>query len=511
MQPSLYQATFTGILALAGVFPAGAAIDIDGTRSVGETDYTALHVQAHTSAWGPANTLANIHSAQTGKLLNLFIGGRAAGNAVLLFIDSKAGGISSITRSTIASGGLETDLNNLAPESGTGLTFENDFQPDFAIRVYGTGVEAYGSLFDLEKRIRSDMGRIDLTAASHGPVSGVRAAWSDSSATSSGYADAINGVEIALNMALLGVPEGAQTVKVMAMLVNSDSTYGSNQTLGSLATPSEMGGGVTTYDLQSEADTQTLPIAVNRPALVSADDEDGDGITNGSDPFPLDQTRSITFHVNMNVEAAKGDFDPPSTVEAQFFSGSQQALSKLTLTDPDGDQVYSGTLEDVKGWAGDSFGTYKFVTNDPQNTNSGYEFGFDRTFNLAAADDWQELNAVYFSNETTLPYAAWSAENAGGQSLNSDFDGDGVENGVEYFMGATGAGFTANPESVDGLVTWPRSPIATGLSYKIWTSEDLTSWTDATAGVDASDPALLQYTLPADSPKRFVRLEVSLP
>lgn len=497
------------LLAAAAIPSSHATITVDGTRdAVNETEYSELSLQSITSGWGANNAIANLHAAQTGKLLNLFIAGRADGNAIILFIDSKSGGVSNITNNLIRSGGLESDINNLATSSSTGMTFESGFQPDHAIRIYGAGTAAYASLFDFTRQIRMDLGQVDGTAASHGPVTQLRASWVNVGAT---YADAVDGVEISLNMALLGVPEGLQDVRIMAILVNGPSDYGSNQALASLASSADMAGGVNAFNFETESGTQTLTIPVNRPALVAGDDEDNDGIPNSSDPFPLDQTRDVVFSVNMNVESAKGFFDPPSSVQAQFFSGSQSLMSTLTLTDPDEDLIYTATLSDVRGFNGDSFGTYKFITDDPQNTNSGYETGLDRSFNLGPAATTQNLAMAYFSNDSTLTFSTWASANAGGQPANEDADGDGVDNGVEYFMGETGSSQTPNPGPVANLISWPRSPYTTGTSFKVWSSNDLSSWTDVTGSTDTSDPNFVKYTLPTGDPKHFVRLEVSLP
>lgn len=113
-------------------------------------------------------------------------------------------------------------------------------------------------------------------------------------------------------------------------------------------------------------------------------------------------------------------------------------------------------------------------------------------------------------------YASWSAANAGGQSPELDFDNDGMENGVEYFMN-TSAGFTSNPTVNDGAVTWPNGgniPSSDyGTQFVIQTSPDLENWTDVlvgdlTANSDGPDGSL-EYTLPTGRDKIFVRLEVS--
>jgi autotransporter-associated beta strand protein len=105
-------------------------------------------------------------------------------------------------------------------------------------------------------------------------------------------------------------------------------------------------------------------------------------------------------------------------------------------------------------------------------------------------------------------YTAWATTNAAGGTFNADFDNDGMPNGMEYFMGATGSSFTSNPKPVNGVVSFPRDATASGVVYKVLTSPNLTTWTDKTADADNSDPAFVKYTLPTGQGKIFVRLEV---
>jgi autotransporter-associated beta strand protein len=104
-------------------------------------------------------------------------------------------------------------------------------------------------------------------------------------------------------------------------------------------------------------------------------------------------------------------------------------------------------------------------------------------------------------------YATWATTNAGSEAANLDYDKDGVANGVEYFMGATGSTFTANPPLVAGKITWPYDASATGITYQVMVSEDLATWTPVSPQPVPSG-ATLPYTLPTSTPKRFVRLAV---
>ena len=112
-------------------------------------------------------------------------------------------------------------------------------------------------------------------------------------------------------------------------------------------------------------------------------------------------------------------------------------------------------------------------------------------------------------------YSGWAAANANNEAANLDSDNDGVDNGVEYFMGQTGPTFTASPSSFTGnTATWTNGgniPAGQyGTQFVIQTSPDLVNWTP----ILADNPNLnnqagsVSFTL-TGSGKQFVRLVVT--
>lgn len=139
----------------------------------------------------------------------------------------------------------------------------------------------------------------------------------------------------------------------------------------------------------------------------------------------------------------------------------------------------------------------------------------NRQVTLTATATGLETDTQVFDiveDETTptgSTFSGWAAENAGGQGPAGDFDGDGVANGVEYFFGASGSTITVNPGIVGGVISYPYDNTITGVTYKVFTTTNLTSWTDVTAST-VVDGGFVKYTLPTGQSKIFVRLEVDV-
>jgi len=113
-----------------------------------------------------------------------------------------------------------------------------------------------------------------------------------------------------------------------------------------------------------------------------------------------------------------------------------------------------------------------------------------------------------FTPNVSLNYATWAATNAGGQVQNLDFDGDGLANGVEFFMGTPGNAFTQGPHLSGNSITWPRASGRDVTSFGVQVSTDLVSWNTPVSGVAISGSQVV-YTVPSGLSSYFVRLIVT--
>ena len=135
-------ATLCVALGLASFFnsTSHAQITVDGTR---EAAYgTAVSVQSITSSWGTNNTLASLSVKQEGSKLYVFVAGRADGNSLQLFIDSKTGGANKLVNGLVNGGGDEWRIHNFSVSGNSttdGMTFESGFNADYALNIQSGG------------------------------------------------------------------------------------------------------------------------------------------------------------------------------------------------------------------------------------------------------------------------------------------------------------------------------------------------------------------------------------
>ena len=132
-------------------------------------------------------------------------------------------------------------------------------------------------------------------------------------------------------------------------------------------------------------------------------------------------------------------------------------------------------------------------------------------------------NTLVLAQTPVAGYSSWATLNGASANLNEDSDGDGVSNGIEYFIGGpTGhtTGFTALPGVVDTAgvlsVTWAHAAGYTGLygtDFSVETSTTLEgTWTQETNGVNVTVTGdIVKYTFPAGPVKTFARLKVTGP
>jgi hypothetical protein len=220
------------------------------------------------------------------------------------------------------------------------------------------------------------------------------------------------------------------------------------------------------------------------------------------------------FSETFGTVALTGDFTirmTESTSQLHFANSSAVAWTAgkvLTITEWDGSATGGGTEGIFFGDSAAGLTTGQLAQIQFVNP-SGFDAGTYPAKILVTGE------VVPYIAPPASTFESWAVDNAGGQTAEQDYDGDGVPNGVEYFMGETGSTFTATPQvvTVDDVrtITWPRN-LEAAVSFKVQISEDLEDWTDIEVpddSIDESAPDQVVYTLPEGTEKLFVRLVVT--
>lgn len=209
-------------------------------------------------------------------------------------------------------------------------------------------------------------------------------------------------------------------------------------------------------------------------------------------------------------------------------TGTTNSLSGTGTVTLDGDFVIDTTAADAL-----ADGTWILENVDTLTGPYGSTFSVVG-FTDAGGDKWTKANGpskVYTFDEATgilkletAGYASWASANGTLQAIDLDHDGDGVQNGVEYFLGGPNGnttGFTGLPGAVEGpgglSITWLKGAGYIGnynTDFVVETSDTLSGpWTpEASPGNVADSATEVKYTFPAPlSGKRFARLKVTGP
>jgi len=401
-------ATLCVALGLASFFnfSAQAQITVDGTRDSG---YDArASVQTTPSSWGGGNTLASLSFKQVGATLNVFLAGRANGNAVVLFIDSKGGGANKIVNNLCSTPDSDEGwrLNNFGTSATAGMTFESNFSPDFCIFV---GSDGHSHLFPLNPaspQPRQYLGNwTNTSGASGGPLSLLKA---DPSTDVSNAATHDKGFEYAFGLSTLGVPSGATNypIKFMALIINNGVYYMGNQTLGSLpgSQTGDVGGwgNFQALNFETLAGTQTVTVNVDNA------DFDGDGIPDATD----------------TDDDNDGLLDTVETATGIWVSSSDTGTNPKNA-DTDGDGLNDGVETNT--------GVYVGVLDTGSNPHVPDDFDRDLLPDFHDTDDDNDTLADTVETNT----GTWvSSTNTGTNSKDDDTDNDGLKDGVETNTGS---------------------------------------------------------------------------
>jgi len=222
-----------------------------------------------------------------------------------------------------------------------------------------------------------------------------------------------------------------------------------------------------------------------------------------------------------------------------FFSASfapMNVAGTVTLDNSfDVASLVGGSQGEAILWANVAPGTYTLIGTTASNLSNIMNFGVgNAVVNIGGSG-----KNVYFQGTTGLQlvvtgpsgFENWKTTNLTGGGLNEDHDGDGVANGVEYFLSgnADTTGFTPLPILTAGSITWPAASINAGyagvydIHFTVETSETLEagSWVTAPLGTGAGTVSIpfatpasirnVKYTFPTTGPKKFARLKVTGP
>jgi autotransporter-associated beta strand protein len=233
-----------------------------------------------------------------------------------------------------------------------------------------------------------------------------------------------------------------------------------------------------------------------------------------------------TYSGNTTINA--GTLTLAAGGQLSFVLGATSGANNRVSVTEDGIAIINGNFSiDTTAADGLPGGTWILLDAATPADSFGVSFQVVSGFSPDGSTKWTKSlggsGKVYtFDEETGIltlsggtDFASWAATNAVGQTMGQDHDNDGVGNGIEYFMGLSGSGFTATPAIATNLaISWPKGASYTGTygtHYVIETSADLSIWDPVPETAVTIDADSVDYTLPTTGPKGFARLKVTGP
>ena len=194
------------------------------------------------------------------------------------------------------------------------------------------------------------------------------------------------------------------------------------------------------------------------------------------------------------------------------FDGWAAAGNRLTVVNAQFAMTNAALYPDFAGNVKTMEGRGYWRTTGPNTAQGHHYWHHAETFMLVG--DAMGRGMVELLAGAPGSFAAWQYVNGDSGAMSDDHDGDGVSNGIEWFLGST-AGFTALPGVVDTAgtrsVSWTKAATFTGVygtAFVVETTNALGgTWTPEPLGTNVIIAGnIVKFTFPAGA--AFARLKV---
>lgn len=218
---------------------------------------------------------------------------------------------------------------------------------------------------------------------------------------------------------------------------------------------------------------------------------------------------NATLSIGAGFSDTLGTLDPTGPAKINLGAGAALAFADSSATDWAG-----GALTLTGSFVSGS--SLRFGTSGSGLTGTQLSRITAAGFTGFALD-----NNGFLTATATTGYAGWKTANSSSQAIDLDHDGDGVSNGIEYFLGGSSdtTGFTALPAVTNTAgtfsITWTKAAGYGGTyatDFWVETSSTLNgAWDTEALGVNVTITGdNVKYTFPAGTVK-FARLKVTGP